>query len=92
MANDEHDNAQTDKEMLEKLSQIPEDVLEALELVRSSGVTNMMARQVVIQEMTNKPDTNESAREASLWLYDNPDRYMEALTAMGKRRVSERKS
>ncbi len=68
--------------------QIPEDVLVALEQVRSSGVTNMMARQVVIQEMLNAPDDDAAAREASLWLYDNPDRYMEALTAMGERRTS----
>ncbi len=67
--------------------EIPKAVLEALEEVRASGVTNMLARTVVIQEMLNADDDDDQARKASLWLYDNEGRYMEALTAMGERRA-----
>ena len=68
------------------MSDIPESVLTCLEDVRASGVTNMLARTVVIQELLNADDDDEAAREASLWLYDNEGRYMEALKAMGARR------
>ena len=60
--------------------QIPEEVLEALEKVRSSGVTNMMDRPVVIREAV------DYSVGAAIWLEDNKPRYMEALTAMGARR------
>ena len=69
------------------MSDIPEAVLVALEGVRASRVTNMLAREIVIQEILNADDDDELAREASIWLYDNSPRYMEALTAMAERRV-----
>ena len=65
---------------------IPEAVLGALEVVRASGVTNMLARVAVINEMLNAEEDDEDAREASLWLEEHDDRYMEALKAMGARR------
>ena len=65
---------------------IPEAVLIALEDVRESGVTNMLARTVVINEMLDADEDDEEAREASLWLEEHDDRYMEALKAMGARR------
>ncbi len=63
-----------------EIEQIPEDVLVALEQVRSSGVTNMMGRDTVILH------ANDYSIDAATWLEDNKSRYMEALTAMGERR------
>lgn len=65
---------------------IPEFVLIALEDVRESGVTNMLARETVINEMLDAEEDDEDARDASLWLEEHDDRYMEALKAMGARR------
>ena len=61
---------------------IPECVLESLEVVRSDGATNMMAREVVIMLVGELCDDDE----AVAWLVQNKDRYMEALKAMGARR------
>ncbi len=61
---------------------IPESVLEVLEEVRSGGETNMLARQTVIDLAYGECDS-----EAITWLEDNPDRYMEALTATGAKRA-----
>ncbi len=57
---------------------IPEEVLDALEEVRSSGATNMLARTVVIDLIDDY--------EAEDWLVENKGRYMEALNKMGERR------
>ena len=66
---------------------IPEAVLVALEVVRASGVTNMLDRVTVINEMLAADEDDDwQAREASLWLDEHDDRYMEALNAMGARR------
>ena len=64
---------------------IPEAVLIALEVVRESGVTNMLDRVRVINEMLDAEEDDEDAREASLWLEEHDDRYMEALKALGAR-------
>ena len=59
---------------------IPENVLDALEEVRTEGLTNMLASRMVIFLMADyDPD-------AAIWLREHPNRYMEALTAMGERR------
>ena len=73
-------------EIIKRNQAIPEAVLVALEDVRESGVTNMLNRVVVINEMLDADEDDEEAREASLWLEEHDDRYMEALTAMGARR------
>ena len=73
-------------EIIERNQAIPEAVLGALEVVRVSGVTNMLDRTTVINEMLDAEEDDEQAREASLWLEEHDDRYMEALTAMGARR------
>ena len=57
--------------------QIPECVLVGLEVVRESGVTNMLDRDQVILLVDD---------EAMAWLEENKPRYMEALVAMGERR------
>ena len=62
--------------------QIPEEVLVTLEEIRSSGVTNMMARNTVILY------ANDYSIDAATWLEDNKPRYMEALTTMGERRTT----
>jgi len=71
-------------------SPIPESVLEALEAVRASGMTNMFARSVVMSLIDSyyNPDTIDGMDEAIGWLADNQGRYVEALTAMGERRVA----
>lgn len=60
---------------------IPEHVLDALEVVRASGATNMFARDAVLALCSENEDF-----DAFMWLYDNPNRYVEALKAMGARR------
>ncbi len=57
---------------------VPEEVLDALEEVRASGATNMLAREVVIGLIDDY--------EAEDWLVENKGRYMEALHKMGERR------
>ena len=59
---------------------IPENVLDALESVRASGLTNMLASRTVSLLMA------EFDEDAATWLREHPSRYMEALTAMGERR------
>ena len=68
--------------------EIPESVLEILEVVRSGGETNMLARDTVIYLALQEADATEEIqdRQAVSWLVDNKGRYMEALTAMGKKR------
>lgn len=67
---------------------IPESVLIALEAVRASGEYNMLERTHVINWIAAREEENWDAwGGAGNWLYDNPDRYMEALRAMGQRRV-----
>jgi hypothetical protein len=61
---------------------IPESVLTALEEVRASGETNMLAREAVIQLAMDY----DAPPDAVMWLYDNKARYVEALKAMGERR------
>lgn len=72
---------------------IPESVLTTLEDVRASGETNMLARETVLAIILRDADEamdDVGYREAATWLYDNKDRYMEALTAMGECRTKER--
>ena len=72
--------------------QIPEAVLTSLEVVRADGAHNMYSRNAVINEVLSYADDTApdcAFREAGLWLYDNSDRYMEALKEMGKRRTRE---
>ena len=73
------------------MDEIPEAVLEALEVVRSGGETNMMARDAVIllaDEIEYLTDgAAEVGMEAVAWLIANKPRYMEALNEMGSRRV-----
>lgn len=57
---------------------IPQFVIEALAVVRETGLTNMLARTVVIDMVS---ELNEP--EAFNWLVDNKTRYMEALIEMG---------
>ena len=66
---------------------IPEAVLEILEMVRSSGKTNMMDRNTVIHLALKEADATEGQqdREAVEWLVDNDGRYMEALKAASTR-------
>lgn len=59
---------------------IPKMVVDALEVVRDSGATNMMARPAVIELVAV-----EDAAAAD-WLNTHLDDYMEALYAMGARR------
>jgi hypothetical protein len=67
---------------------IPESVLVALEAVRASGEYNMMERIAVINWIAAQEEENwDTWGGASNWLYDNPNRYMEALRAMGARRA-----
>ena len=74
-----------------KVDEIPEAVLEVLEVVRSGGETNMMARDAVIllaDEIEYLTDgTAETGMEAVAWLIANKPRYMEALNTMGARRT-----
>ncbi|HAM40580.1 MAG TPA: hypothetical protein DCP69_04395 [Candidatus Omnitrophica bacterium] len=57
---------------------IPENVLDALEEVRTEGLTNMLASRMVIFLMADyDPD-------AAIWLREHPNRYMEALTAIDR--------
>lgn len=60
---------------------IPDEVVYALEAARETNETNMLGRQAVMKVIS---DLDEYPA-AVLWLYDNPRRYMEALTAMGER-------
>jgi len=62
-------------------SAIPWTVLEALEAVRSGGLTNMAARRCVIDLVREFDD------DSADWLAEHPDRYLEALRQMGERRV-----
>lgn len=64
--------------------QIPDEVLEALEIVRASGATNMYDRNAVIFLAGNEHE----AYVAADWLEHNKPRYMEALEAMGARRTA----
>lgn len=66
------------------MTEIPIEVLDALEEVRASGRTNMMARQTVIA--CAYEDGNYSAAN---WLADHDSDYMPALTEMGERRRAE---
>ena len=59
---------------------IPEEVLDALEVVRSGGMTNMLDRNFVLQLIEDD--------EAEVWLRENKSRYMEALIAMGNKRAN----
>jgi len=65
---------------------IPESVLNALEDVRESGMTNMFARETVIFYVDALGEDEADQFEAVTWLNDNDDRYMEALNEMGARR------
>lgn len=56
---------------------IPDHVIEDLAEVRESGLYNMLDKPRVAA------DTGINTQD---WLADNPDRYMEALKEMGKRR------
>ncbi len=67
-------------------SDIPQDVIEALAEIRDGCTTNMFDRRFVIHICIVYGYDNEAN-----WLEANPDRYMEALIAMGKF-VSERDS
>ncbi len=61
---------------------IPQDVIDALEEVRESGVTNMLARSVVMHEISEN-----GHHAAYLWLHENDRQYMAALMAMGRQRA-----
>lgn len=58
---------------------IPDNVLEVLESVRQSAITNMLDQRTVIQLV------DEQDEEAADWLRSNPDLYMEALNQMSSR-------
>ena len=66
---------------------IPNCVLDALESVRNGGKTNMLDRSAVINLLPVEYDPLDSSDflVAAEWLSANPDRYMEALVAMGER-------
>lgn len=61
---------------------IPNVVLDAMERVRQTGEVNMYDSTGVIQRFMWPEE-----REATVWLIDNPARYVEALVALGKRNV-----
>ena len=61
--------------------EIPKYVLDGLETVRSSGLTNMLDRPTVIDIMFSL-DYNDAAS----WLDLNKKEYMEALMQMGQLR------
>ena len=67
---------------------IPEYVLDALEAVRDSALTNMWASNVVIALMVSDDFDHVMAQD---WLDAHPNRYTEALMAMGERRVLQGK-
>lgn len=56
--------------------EIPQIVIEGLDVVRESAVTNMMDKQRVLLHIP--------FQAAEDWLNANPDRYMDALNAMGE--------
>lgn len=60
-------------------SAIPQDVIEALAAVRETGKTNMFDYQAVIHIVDDL-----GYIEAVAWLWDNHNRYVDALNAMGK--------
>lgn len=59
---------------------VPQLVIEALADVRESGLTNMFDRANVIELIAYWGDVPE----ATAWLKANPDRFMDALNAMGE--------
>ena len=69
----------------------PVSVLEWLEEARADGSFNMLARESVIRFIMELGDceTDPTIYEAVTWLDDNKPRYMEALNAMGARRVRD---
>lgn len=67
---------------------VPEYVLDALEDIRDSGLTNMWVSEVVIDLMVSDDFDHALAQD---WLDEHPRRYVEALKAMGDRRVREGK-
>ena len=58
---------------------IPQSVINALAIVRESGLINMFDRNGVITLIVGDDDY-----EAADWLLENKPRYMEALMEMGK--------
>ncbi len=75
------------------MTDIPDEVLDALELARQDGRYNMLDRNGVISILLDQaekvmPLDHEKALRSSVdWLLEEgKDRYMEALTAMGERR------
>lgn len=60
---------------------VPECVLIALAEVRATGLVNMCSRIEVIERI------DYTRYNALGWLRDNPNRYMEAVTAMGEQRT-----
>jgi len=60
-------------------STVPEYVLEGLEFVRKDSTCNMLQRDEVLNAL------QEANSFAHYWLRSNSDRYMEALSEMGKR-------
>lgn len=62
------------------MSDIPEDVIEGLAAVRESAKANMLDQRAVrgLLWLMGHP-------AAATWIEANPDRYMDALTAMGER-------
>lgn len=67
----------------ETATDIPASVLDALEEVRTSGETNMMARDTVMAIISR----DDLSFEAFAWLADNEPRYMEAVRVNGARRT-----
>lgn len=61
---------------------VPDTVLDALERIRLTGRYNMHLRPAIINSC-RIPDEESAA----MWLIDNPDRYMEALEALGTRNM-----
>ncbi len=59
--------------------QIPQYVIDALLIIRDNTATNMLARNTVIALIIDR-----YGYAAADWLMDNPERYMDALNAMGK--------
>jgi hypothetical protein len=66
---------------------VPEYVLEALEEVRASGLTNMLVSPTVL-ELISEND----AYAAFNWLREHPEAYMSALRQMGERRAQQARS
>lgn len=74
-----------DREELMLEHDIPESVIDTLAAVREDGRVNMLDQSGVLY-VANDLDC---APDAFMWIYNNKDRYVEALRLMGERRQAE---